>query len=419
MAAEASGIEASLSLPAFDPEKARRCFPAFATEELRDWAFFENAGGSYACAQVIDRLTRYYTVNKVQPNHAFDASMSSTDLMREGRERLARCLGLPPQDVFFGPSTSANTYMLSRAFGEYLNPGDEIIVTDLDHEANIGAWRRLSELGMVVKCWRVEPDTGSLNPDALGELLTERTRLLAFSHCSNIVGTINPVRRICDIARSMDVLTVVDGVSYCPHGLPNVPGLGADIYLFSLYKVYGPHQGVLCMRQDLATALPNQAHFFNVDEHMLRMNPAGPDHAQLAATAGVVDYLAHIWAQHFESPEDGDKADITPDMTPGMTQDVGALFQQQEQRLMAPLLQFLTERSGVRLIGNTTVEGRAPTIAITAGDHQPDDLCAALARTESCHRIRPFLRLSADGGTGHRSETGCVADVNGPLQHPG
>src|SRR5882757_2112566 len=154
----------------------RRQFPAFAEPSLAGQAFFENAGGSYSCGQVVSRLTEYYRRLKVQPYYPYPASTEAGEWMDAARARLAEYLGVTPGEVHFGPSTSQNTYVLAQAFRTLLKPGDEIIVTDQDHEANSGAWRRLAAHGIVVKEWHVDRETGTLSLAALDPLLTDRTR---------------------------------------------------------------------------------------------------------------------------------------------------------------------------------------------------------------------------------------------------
>ena len=238
-----------------DLDFVRRQFPAFAEPSLARQAFFENAGGSYACGPVVSRLGEYYRRLKVQPYYAFPASTEAGEWMDAARARLAEYLGVTSAEVHFGPSTSQNTYVLAHAFRTLLKPGDEVIVTNQDHEANSGSWRRLAAHGIVVREWRVDPQSGELDESQLERLLTGRTRLLTFPHASNVVAHINPVARITARARAAGVVTVVDGVAWAPHGLPDVPSLGADVYLFSLYKTYGPHQGLMIVRTGLLSRL--------------------------------------------------------------------------------------------------------------------------------------------------------------------
>jgi selenocysteine lyase/cysteine desulfurase len=177
----------------------------------------------------------------VQPNYPFAASTTAGEQMASARSAWLPGSTSAVDEVHFGPSTSQNTYVVAQALREHLRPGDEVIVTNQDHEANIGAWRRLESAGVVVREWKVNPETAELETAGLEALLGKRTRVVAFTHCSNVVATINPVRRWTDLVHQAGAWALVDGVSYCPHGLPDPGELGADLYVFSLYKVYGPH----------------------------------------------------------------------------------------------------------------------------------------------------------------------------------
>ena len=226
-----------------DVDFVRAQFPAFAEPSLQGQAFFENAGGSYACKQVIERLDRYYRERKVQPYSAYDASRVAGEEMDEARLRLAAMLGVETDELSFGPSTTQNTYVLAQAFGQHLNDGDAIIVTNQDHEANSGPWRRLAERGIEVREWQVDPETALLDVAALEKLLDDRVRLVVFPHCSNIVADINDVKAITAMVHAAGAVVCVDGVSYAPHGFPDVADLGADIYLFSATKPTGRIRG--------------------------------------------------------------------------------------------------------------------------------------------------------------------------------
>ncbi|MDC9825629.1 aminotransferase class V-fold PLP-dependent enzyme [Devosia sp. ZB163] len=336
-----------------DTELIRAEFPAFREPSLDGWAFFENAGGSYTSRHVIDRLDHYYRATKVQPYGFYPASREAGAAMDLAYRRIAQALNVGMDWIHFGPSTSANTYVLANAFGGWLKPGDAIIVTNQDHEANSGAWRRLADRGIVVREWKVDPETGNLDPAALDKLLDSKVRAVCFPHASNIVGEINPIREIVQKAKSFGAVTVVDGVSYAPHGLPDLLELGCDIYLFSAYKVYGPHQGIMAIRPSLATELPNQGHFFNDTQPRKRLTPAGPDHAQIAASAGIADYLERV-------------AEIAGDKVEGANpyRKAHAAMRAQEEALMVPLMDFLRSRNSLRVIGPTDPALRAPTIAI-------------------------------------------------------
>ena len=340
-----------------DIDFVRSRFPAFAQPSLQDQAFFENAGGSYTCQPVIDRLFRFYHERKVQPYGGYEAARLGGEEMDEARTRLAALMGVETDELSFGPSTTQNTYVLANAFRQWMQPGEAIIVTNQDHEANTGPWRRLADDGIEVLEWKIDPDTGHLDPEGLVNLLDEKVRLVCFPHCSNVVGEINPVAEITATAHAAGAFVCVDGVSYAPHGLPNVEELGADIYLFSSYKTYGPHQGVMVMRRALGMTLPNQGHYFNGDSLYKRFTPAGPDHAQVAASAGMADYFDELHAHH-------GLAGNTPAAKMAVVHD---LMRDHETDLLQPLLDYLGSKNSVRLLGPRRADNRAPTVAVDVG----------------------------------------------------
>lgn len=337
-----------------DLDFVRAQFPAFSDPQLANLAFFENAGGSYPCRQVVDRLERFYRQRKVQPSWSFYPSTAGQDEMNEARVRLAAILGVDADEVSFGPSTTQNTYVLANAFRQWMEPGDAIVVTNQDHEANSGPWRRLAEEGIEIREWQIDSETGHLDPKQLEPLL-KGARLLVFPHCSNVVGEINDVAAITKQAHAHGVAVCVDGVSYAPHGLPDVGALEADIYLFSTYKTYGPHQGIMVIRRELGEALPNQGHFFNGHALYKRFTPAGDDHAQVAACAGLADYI--------DALADNIGASGDARMRGRAVHDA---MRARETSLMAPLLSYLASKNSVRLLGPKSAENRAPTFAISA-----------------------------------------------------
>jgi cysteine desulfurase family protein (TIGR01976 family) len=336
-----------------DIEYVRAQFPAFSEPSLQGQAFFENAGGSYTCAPVINRLMRFYHQRKVQPYAPYEASRLAGAEMDEARARLAAMLGVETDELSFGPSTTQNTYVLAEAFRQHLQPGDAIIVTNQDHEANSGPWRRLADGGIEIREWQIDAETGHLDPDALDKLLDDNVQLVCFPHCSNVVGEINDVAAICAKARAAGAWTCVDGVSYAPHGFADVTALGADIYLFSAYKTYGPHQGIMVIRRDLGMTLPNQGHYFNADSLYNRFTPAGPDHAQIAACAGMADYVEAMSAHHGGPAKGAGAARFAHD-----------LMRAAEVALLKPLLDYLSSKNSVQLVGAATAENRAPTVAM-------------------------------------------------------
>ena len=338
-----------------DSAFVRDQFPAFTEPSLQGQAFFENAGGSFTCRQVIDRLTRFYTQRKVQPYAPYEASRLAGEEMDEARRRLAAMLGVKTHELSFGPSTTQNTYVLAQAFAQKMRPGDAIVVTNQDHEANTGPWRRLADRGFEVREWKIDPDTGHLDPEDLKPLLDDKVRLVCFPHCSNVVAEINPVAEIVKIAHDAGAYACVDGVSYAPHGFADVGAMGADVYLFSAYKTYGPHQGIMAIREELGEWLPNQGHVFNGDTLYKRFTPAGPDHAQVAACAGMADYVDALYRHHGGEADAGDRTRAAK---------VHDLMRDHEIKLLQPLLDAVSERNSLRLLGPSRAEGRAPTVAL-------------------------------------------------------
>ena len=378
-----------------DLDFVRAQFPAFSEPALQGWAFFENAGGSYPAAATVRRLHEFYLKCKVQPYGPYPASRRAGALMDESFERLATCLNIDPDEVHFGPSTSQNTYVLAHALRPLMDAGDEIIVTNQDHEANSGAWRRLAATGIVVREWRVDPETGHLDPGDLDNLLSARTRLVAYPHVSNIVAEINPVADIAARVRQAGAISVVDGVAAAPHGLPDVDALGADVYMFSSYKAYGPHQGVLVVRRALAERAANQGHDFNAGLIGKRFTPAGPDHAQIAAMAGIADYIDALYTRHFTTNLAAD----------GRARRVHDLMRAHEVALMRPLLEYLRGRNDIRLLGPAEAEARAPTIALAharPGGELAQDLAAHKIMAGGGHfyarRLVEALGIEAEHG---------------------
>jgi len=357
-------------MAALDLDFIRSSFPAFSEPSLQDFSHFENAGGSYACRQTIEWLDRFYRQTKVQPYYDFQPSRIAGEQMDAAKQRMAAWLNVGSDELHFGPSTSQNTYVIAQALRQELKKGDEVIVTNQDHEANIGVWSRLEDEGVVVREWKIDPETAELHPMDLEALLSARTRAVAFTHCSNVVASINPVREITDLIHAAGAWAIVDGVSFCPHGMPDVAALGADIYMFSLYKVYGPHLGAMYISRKLNEELPYQGHFFNALRPAARFTPAGPDHAQIATVNGVMDYMDAVYEHHHEgdAPAAG-KADAVHD-----------LFRSHETTLLQPLLDFLSEHPRIKLIGKERAALRAPTVAFSVESESSMALATELGK---------------------------------------
>ena len=364
----------------------RRQFPAFQAPETARWAFFENAGGSYVPRQVIDRLTHFFQYTKVQPYGPFPSSAAAGEAIEAGYRAVADLLNAEADDLTLGPSTTLNCYVLAQALRPLLKPGDEIVVTNQDHEANIGCWRRLEEFGVVIREWSIDPLSGELPISDLEALVNERTRLVCFTLCSNIVGTMNDVAAICDLARRVGALTVGDGVSFAPHRLLDVRQTPLDVYLFSTYKTFGTHIGVMWIRPEVVTRLRPQGHYFNDDKPHYRLNPAGPLHAEIAALAGLREYLETVYDHHFGA--------VAADAH-GKARQVFDLFALHETRLANRLLDALRSMPDVRIIGRPVAETgrRAATISFVRQGMPSEEVTRRLAQDHIAARHGHFYAL--------------------------
>ena len=340
-----------------DVDFVREQFPVFSDEESAQWAHLENAGGSYVPQHVISLLNDFFVKSKVQPYWDFDPSITAGNAMDRAIDLLPATFNAAKDAVHFGPSTSQNTYVLAQALRPGWKTDDEIIVTNQDHEANIGAWRRLEMTGINIREWEVDPATGLLDISDLDELLNERTKLLAVTHASNLAATINPIRDLADRIHELGGVIVVDGVSFAPHAAIDVKELDCDVYLYSTYKTYGPHAGLMYTSPRVLEKVSNQGHFFNAYNPTARLTPAGPDHATIAACAGIIDYYDAVFDHHFSGTG---AVSIRERIC-----QVFELFGEHEQKLMTPLVDYVSSRSDFRLIGSpsSSHSDRAPTIA--------------------------------------------------------
>ncbi|MDB4057399.1 cysteine desulfurase-like protein [Candidatus Thioglobus sp.] len=356
-----------------DVDYVKAQFPAFSDPKSSKWSFFENAGGSYVPTNVIEHLNHFMTSTKVQPYAEFDTSAIAGDNMDQATKLFAEMINAKTDEIIIGGSTTMNMYVLSNAIRSLLKPGDEVIVTNQDHEANVGAWRRLAEHGMIIKEWQINPETAELNIDDLKALLSEKTRIVAVTHCSNIVGSINDLKSIAKLVHEYDAYIVGDGVSYAPHGFPDVKDLDVDFYAFSLYKTFGPHLGLLYGKKDILNKLPNQNHEFLEGDVPYTLNPGGPNHEELSCLIGVYEYFNNLYEHHFPSQEAS---------TRGKIEAVNDLIAKHEMEIANPLLDYINTRDDINLIGKTNISNkdRAPTIAFTMNNKSSKELSSDLVQ---------------------------------------
>jgi len=342
------------------------------------WAFFENAGGSYVPRQVIDRLTAYMSETQVQPGAAYGPSASAFERVDGARRLMADMINAREDEIVIGPSTTLNVYVLANALRPLFREGEEIIVTNQDHESNGGAWRRLSEFGLVIKEWQVNPETGDLDPADLDDLLSDKTRLVCFPHVSNIVGTLNDVALITKKAHDAGAWVCVDGVAYAPHRCMDVKDWDVDFYLFSFYKIYGPHIACLYGKRGSIMAARNQNHyFFGQEAAPQKLNPGGMNHEAVASLQGVADYLDGVYWRHAQGAEQNAAMAFQSRLN-----HVFQLFAAHEEQVSKPLVDFLTARDDVRLLGHKTADRtvRVPTFSFTVRGKSSAEVVAGLHR---------------------------------------
>jgi cysteine desulfurase family protein (TIGR01976 family) len=313
----------------------------------------------------------------------------------------AEMINADNDEIIIGGSTTMNMYVLSNAIKSLLKPGDEVIVTNQDHEANVGAWRRLADHGMIVKEWQINNDTAELEIDDLKALLSEKTKIVAVTHCSNIVGSINDLKSIAELVHQYDAYIVGDGVSYAPHGFPDVKSLDVDFYAFSLYKTYGPHLGLLYGKKEILNQLPNQNHEFLEGDVPYTLNPGGPNHEELSCLIGIYEYFNNLYQHHFPGEDGSIRQKI---------EKVNGLITQHEEELANPLLAYIDSRDDIRLIGKNKIENknRAPTIAFTIKDKSSMEISSELVKHGIATRNDNFYAWRCLKALGIDTEDGVV-----------
>ena len=366
-----------------DTDFVRSQFPAFNDPLCKDWSFFENAGGSYVPQTVIDRLTNFMISTKVQPYAEYPMSKIAGEQMDEAIKIFSKMINAEENEILIGGSTSVNLYVLSNALKKLVSPGDEIIVTNQDHEANISPWRRLSEVGAIIKEWKINKNTDELEIEKFKELLTNKTKIVAVTHCSNIVGSVNDLKEISTLAHKYDAIVIGDGVSFAPHGLPNVKSLDVDFYTFSLYKTYGPHLGLLYGKKKILKELPNQNHEFLDGSYPYTINPGGPNHEELVSLLGIHEYFLNIYNHHFAN------RDIT---TLERVRKINKLFSDHEEKIANPVLKYISENKKLKLIGKNIIRNkdRAPTIAFTCLNESSKEFSNKLIKNKIATRNDNF-----------------------------
>lgn len=341
-------------MTALDLDFVRSQFPGLSSE----WAFMDNAGGSQVLRRVADRMHEHLLNAAVQTGASYAPSQETTRRVTQSREAFARFMNCDPGEIILGPSTTILLRFLSEAMTGRLMPGDEIILTNVDHEANIGPWLKHAQRGIVIKWWRCDPETFELDLEELKRLMTPKTKLVCVTHASNILGTINPIADIADIVHEGKAELVVDAVAYAPHRAIDVKAFGADYYVFSIYKVFGPHFAVMAGARDKLLELDNIYHyFFDKSRVPHKLEPGNASYEAAYGSIGSVDYVEEL----------GTRAGVAAGRA-AIEAGFDAIAEQ-EAVLTHRLMDFLTSRNSVRVIGRTSSEiaDRVSTVSFTVG----------------------------------------------------
>ncbi len=366
-----------------DIDYVRSQFPAFEDPLSKNWSFFENAGGSYVPKNVIEKLTTFMTSTKVQPYAEYPMSKIAGDNMDKATKIFSNMINANENEILIGGSTSINLYVLSNALKKFIKPGDEIIVTNQDHEANISPWRKLEQIGAKIIEWQFNKKTHELEIDKLKSIISKKTKILAVTHCSNIVGSINNLKDISDIAHEFGTIVIGDGVSYAPHGFPDVKELGVDFYTFSLYKTYGPHLALMYGKEEILKNLPNQNHEFLEGKYPYTINPGGPNHEELVSLIGIYEYFENLYSHHFNEGKLSIRKKITK---------INELIAEHEEKIASPILEFISSNNNLKLIGKNYIsnKNRAPTISFVSKKISSKELSDKLVQSKIATRNDNF-----------------------------
>lgn len=359
-----------------DVAAIRRQFPALQEPFNGQPAiFFDNPGGTQVVRPVIDAMVDYLTRRNANTHGLFETSRRTDEVVASARQAAADLLGATPEEIVFGNNMTSLTFHLSRSLTRALRPGDEIIVTHLDHDANVAPWVALAhDLGASLQYVDVDLETCTLDMDQLRDMISPRTKLIAVGYASNLSGTINDVQTIVEWAKEVGALTFIDAVQYAPHGLIDVKRLDCDFLVCSAYKFFGPHVGILYGKAE---------HLARLDAY--RVRPAGNEapekwetgtknHEGLAGLTAAIDYLAELGSvyggAHFS-------ADRRAKLVAAWKQ-----IRDYEMLLIEHMISGLQASSRIRIYGLTERQDwarRVPTFSIRKEGTTPQQLAQALA----------------------------------------
>jgi len=367
-------------MPAFDVEELRAEFPALAREQAgRSVVFLDGPGGTQVPQRVIDAVTGYYRDTNANSGGAFTTSVESDSMAEEAHAAVADFLGAAsPDEIKFGYNMSTLTLHIGRSIGATLAAGDEIVVTTLDHEANVSTWRAMAaDRDVAVRTVDIHLDDVTLDLEDLESKLGPRTKLVAVGYASNAVGTVNPVREIVARAHEVGALTYVDAVAFAPHGPIDVRDLDTDFLVCSAYKWFGPHLGALCGKADVLDRLPA----YKVRPAHDQFETGTPAFESIAGTLAATDYIRHVGRSYGDvtgAPGAADASERRRELVAGMV-----AIASYERALVTRLMDGLQAIPGLTIHGITDrsrFATRVPTVSASIDGVSPRAAAEALAR---------------------------------------
>ena len=344
----------------------RSSFPALTRRHNgENVAYFDGPGGTQVPQRVVDAMSDYLLHHNANTHWNYPSSAETDALLLDARGAMADFLNASPDEVAFGNNMTTITFHIARALGRQWGAGDEIIVTELDHHANIAPWRALEvERGVTVRSARMQPERGTLDWSHLEALITPRTRLLAIGAASNALGTVNDVARAVRLARDVGALSFIDAVHYAAHGVIDVRAWDCDFLVCSPYKFYGPHAGVFYARQDLLASLDVPRLDPAPNEGPERTETGTQNHEGIVGSGEAVNFLASL----------GSGSTRRERLTSAMTS-----LHRVGDELFAPLWNGLAAVKGVHLYGLPPGSPRTPTVAFSVEGVHSDDVARALS----------------------------------------
>ncbi len=343
----------STTAPSLDVDFVRSYFPAL----QNGFTFMDNAGGSQTLKPVVDKISEYLLNYDVQHGASYEVSRTASDKVNHAIKEMASLINAKNEkEVVMGPSSTMMFRILSLCLSQDWQPGDEVITTNSEHESNCSPWTDLQDKGIVVKIWKVDPESQELRLEDLEKLLTPGTRLVTIVHASNILGTINPVADIAKVVHKAGALFCVDGVALAPHRHVDVQALDVDFYVFSCYKVYGPHSALMYGKLHLLEAMAGINHYF-IDEVPYKIQPGNKNYELTYGMSGFTDYLREVHDHHY--PNDLAVSDQEK------FKKSFELFTDHEERLANRLVEYLNSRTDLVVIGEASGDKnkRVATIA--------------------------------------------------------